>query len=702
VKQLSFVIFAEQETVASRLSEQVAATGRARVAAVISSREHLEGAIRFHQPDVLFAELGGDPDATLAFIDALPEPHPLLLVSGPEGDSDLLLRAMKQGAREFFPPAPTDDEVGVVIERLLAERERTASEEHFGSLIAVMGANGGVGTTAVSCQLAAALQELGGRVVIVDMDFPLGDVAVHFDVESKHTLADAVTVEQVDSSMALSLLTMHPSGVHVLAAPVQAEESGQIRASHVEQVLSALREEFDWVIVDVAHGWSETSLQALELAQEVLLVTLLDVPTLNHARRHLELLKRLGHPDSRIHPIVNRYSSRESVRESDFVQFLSRAPDARIPNDYSASAHSVTYGKTLAEVAPRSAIHHAYLKLGRLVYGWRELEPPVEEEAVSLAGRVRRIFVRGERPSEPKPREDWRREAREFQVLAVTSNKGGVGKTTVATNLAVYFRALREDLPILVLGFDDQPMADRMFAFHSRLPEDNVASSMRSGTFAPAIRLGQYGVHYVPTSPDVGELKREIRDPFHLEKVLRRSGWKGLVIVDTKSDFDILTRNAIAASDFSVVVVQDHSSLTEAQRVYDLLEGWNRPREQARVLLSLVDRRIKFRGQENQDILALLVSEIRRRGYPLFENFISRSPKIESLYTNPEGHALSILHGADSSLVSRQMRDIAVETLLALDQFGPRPETSEAPEADEVPVENVDGWLWQMPGWLAK
>src|SRR5262245_39358714 len=60
-----------------------------------------------------------------------------------------------------------------------------------------------------------------------------------------------------------------------------------------------------------------------------------------------------------------------------------------------------------------------------------------------------------ENPRPPTPGE-LPREQRPCRVLAVVSNKGGVGKTTLATNLAVYLRAMREDLPILLIGLDDQ------------------------------------------------------------------------------------------------------------------------------------------------------------------------------------------------------------------------------------------------------
>jgi cellulose biosynthesis protein BcsQ len=286
---------------------------------------------------------------------------------------------------------------------------------------------------------------------------------------------------------------------------------------------------------------------------------------------------------------------------------------------------------------------------------------------------VLRVARRQQSTRQPEVPQESRSAPLPFQVLTVTSNKGGVGKTTVAANLAVYLRALREDLPILLLGLDEQPLIDRMFAIGSPVSAVTVAGALRNGSFASAVRLGQYGVHYVPTSPRISELKREIVDIHHLQKALLRTGWHGLVIIDTKSDFEILTRNAVAASDLCIVVVKDHASLHEARWVFEFLDQRGRGPEAARVLFSLMDLRVKYREEGMQDILALLLSEVRRRGYPHFPTFISRSPKVESLYTNPSGSALSVLHGAQGSIVHRQMRYLAGDVLEALDASAAAP-----------------------------
>ena len=114
--------------------------------------------------------------------------------------------------------------------------------------------------------------------------------------------------------------------------------------------------------------------------------------------------------------------------------------------------------------------------------------------------------------------------------------------------------------------------------------------------------------------------------------------------------------------------------------------------ERARILLSLVDLRVKYREGEDRDVLALLLSEIRRRGWPVLDTFLSRSPKAEGLATNPTGRPLSILHAAPQTLVDRQMAQLAHD-LLAI--VGPASAEAAAPVRTRVMdrVERTRRWL---------
>jgi cellulose biosynthesis protein BcsQ len=204
--------------------------------------------------------------------------------------------------------------------------------------------------------------------------------------------------------------------------------------------------------------------------------------------------------------------------------------------------------------------------------------------------------------------------------------------------------------------------------------------------------MGQYGVHYVPSSNHFEDLAAAVSHAGQLRAALDATDWQGIVVVDTKSDLGLLTRNAIAASDLVVIPVADDLSLREADKLFELMDRCGMPRERGRVLLSMIDRRIKYRDGHEPDVLALLVSRIRERGYPLLESFLSRSPKIESLTTNPDGRARSILAAAPGSIVTNQMRHVTDELLKWLDRAPVnRPGFSLRRELDARQLEVVGG-----------
>jgi cellulose biosynthesis protein BcsQ len=249
-------------------------------------------------------------------------------------------------------------------------------------------------------------------------------------------------------------------------------------------------------------------------------------------------------------------------------------------------------------------------------------------------------------------------------VLAITSNKGGVGKTSLATNLAIYLRALREDLPVALVGLDDQRVIDRMFALRPPRPGDgNLKHGWAERCLDRVLQIGEYGVHFVPSPPDVSLLKARAEDPHTLRRILERTAWNGIFVLDTKSDLEALTRNALHAADRVLIPVADWASLEQAGRSFSLLERARLPLDRARVVFTLVDRRSRMNGAAGvEPVLRRLEEEVRRRGWPRYRTTISRSPRVESL-SSATSKPLSILHHARGTAVHRELHDLAGELL---------------------------------------
>ena len=219
--QLSFAIYSERSQFVEDVSGHVTASGLATVSGVIGSLEELAAQVDAFAPEALLLDTAGEPDAVLAEIANLPEPRPALLIAADASDGPLILRAMRLGVREVIALEPLSNEIDEAIERVVKEcaaRRHDQGAAAPAKVIAVMGAKGGVGATSIACQMAFELGRSGARTALIDLNLPIGDVALQCDIQVAYSVSNLVGERAWDPTYVATLFTSPSSGVHVLPA----------------------------------------------------------------------------------------------------------------------------------------------------------------------------------------------------------------------------------------------------------------------------------------------------------------------------------------------------------------------------------------------------------------------------------------------------------------------------------------------------
>ncbi len=245
-------------------------------------------------------------------------------------------------------------------------------------------------------------------------------------------------------------------------------------------------------------------------------------------------------------------------------------------------------------------------------------------------------------------------------VIAVASEKGGVGKTTIATNLAVYLKALREDLPVTIASFDNHFSVDQMFALGPR-SDKTVAGLFEDVSPAELATLGQYGVQYIASAR---RLQPPSSPPAWLRQRLHSTALTGILILDTRPILDWFTEAALLAADLVLVPIKDRASLVNASALQQVLTGVDRA-DRLWLLPSLVDCRARLNAEVR--VHEFLAYAARERDYQVLDTFISKSPKVESLASGFSSRLRPVLTHARNTAVHGQFKRLAEFVLTRFD-----------------------------------
>ena len=202
-----------------------------------------------------------------------------------------------------------------------------------GKVVVCFSTKGGVGKSVLSTNLAVALAQRSDRpVAIVDADLQFGDVAraPRRARPSARSMDAAAAIHHDDPELMRALVMRHdPSGLLVLPAPVEPSTADQIRPEDMLAIIDSMRQFCGTIVVDMPPHFDDLVLALLEIADEVLLVASMDIPSIKNLKVGMQTLDLLALAGPKLRLVLNRANARVKLDVKEVEKAL--GPRREVP-----------------------------------------------------------------------------------------------------------------------------------------------------------------------------------------------------------------------------------------------------------------------------------------------------------------------------------------------------------------------------------
>lgn len=243
--------------------------------------------------------------------------------------------------------------------------------------------------------------------------------------------------------------------------------------------------------------------------------------------------------------------------------------------------------------------------------------------------------------------------------LAFTNQKGGVGKTTTAVNLAACLAAVGKR--VLVVDADPQANASSSLGCQEREPSLYEVLVEEMPLEAAIRTASRNGLHLLPSAPALAGAEVELVSVFSREHRLRRA-LEGValqydyVLIDCPPSLGLLTVNVLTAAHLVIIPVQcEYLALEAVSRLISTINLVQRDLNPALqvggLVLTMYDPRTSLARR--------IVSQAQQRFPSTFKSVIPRSVRL----SEAPSHGRTILEYAPASPGAEAYRNLAQEVL---------------------------------------
>jgi chromosome partitioning protein len=264
----------------------------------------------------------------------------------------------------------------------------TEEQPRTARILAVTNQKGGVGKTTTTVNLATTLAACKMKVLIVDID-PQGNASTGLGISAHdrsrgiyHVVVEKAPVRERMVETVVPEMKIVPAGVELSGAEIELIAVGQ-REYRLRDALVAVREEFDYILIDCPPALGLLTLNALVAADAVLVPLQAEyyaLEGLSHLMKTIERVRRALNPKLEIQGIVltmfDRRNNLCDMVEADVRSHLGdMVYNTVIPRNVRVS-EAPSHGKPVLLYDLKCAGSKAYLKLaGEILRRERGLDP---------------------------------------------------------------------------------------------------------------------------------------------------------------------------------------------------------------------------------------------------------------------------------------------------------------------------------------